>query len=164
MFTRTIRRAAVMLAMLAVPATILATPLPASASGARLCESNGSYCLGAASLQVNQTVVEKSLSSARYLIAAKQSGTFQGHTEYKLKFSGNTGLCVTGGLVVEVVIHNCGDWGTLWAQNGSRWINVDVTKYVNSGSDVYLAGLNKGSAYQLKYLGQPGFFYQFTWK
>jgi hypothetical protein len=164
MFGRTMRRAAVMLAIVAVPAAIFAAPSPAFASGSRLCETSGSHCLGAASLQVNQTVVETSLSSARYLIAAKQSGTFQGHTQYKLKFSGNTGVCVTGGLVVEVVIHNCGDWGTLWAQDGSRWINVDVTKYFNTGYDVYLAGLNNGSAYQLKYLGQGGFLYQFTWK
>src|SRR5438094_111042 len=138
---RTKRHAAVMLAMLAAPAVILATPLPASAAtSGRLCETFGSYCLGSDTLQVNATVTEK--STGRNLTAVLQSGTFEGHAQYKLRFNSNTSLCVTGGAVVEVVIHNCTDAGTVWAQDGSRWINKANTISFGGGHDVYLAGLN----------------------
>ena len=162
---RTMRRAVAMLAILAVPAVILAAPLPASAaSSGRLCENSGSYCLGSSSVQANAIVVEKPLSGARSLTAVLQSGTFQGHAEYKLRFNANTTLCVAGDVFENVIIANCTATGTNWAQAGTRWINRAETISFGGGYDVYLAGLNTGNDYFLKYLGQTGFFYQFSWK
>lgn len=158
-----IRHVVAMLAMLAVPVVIFATPSPASAaSSGRLCETSGSYCLGSDTLQVDQQVTEK--STGRNLTAVLQSGTFQGHAKYKLRFNGNTSLCVAGDPFGNVIINNCTGAGTLWAQDGSRWISVAATNSFGFGSDIYLCALNDGGAYQLQKLGQNGFFYRFSWK
>jgi hypothetical protein len=163
---RTVRRAAVVLAMFATPALIFAAPLPASAStSGRLCETYGSYCLGSDTLQLDAVVVEKPVSGGgRNLTAVLQSGTFEGFAQYKLRFNGDTSLCVVAGIYTDVFINYCSDAGTIWAKDGSRWINKANTISFGGGQDVYLAGLNTGNAYFLKHLGQTGYFYQFSWK
>lgn len=151
---------------LAASALILAAPSPAdAATSGRLCETNDSYCMGADSLQFNVPVTEKSLSSARYLTAVLQSGTFEGHDKYKLRFNADHSLCVGGSTLESVIVEDCSSTGTVWAKDGTRWINVAETVSFGGGSDVYIAGYDRsGYSYQFKYLGQTGFHYQFAWK
>ena len=123
------------------------------------------YCMGADSLQFNVPVTEKSLSSARYLTAVLQSGTFEGHDKYKLRFNADHSLCVGGSTLESVIVEDCSSTGTVWAKDGTRWINVAETVSFGGGSDVYIAGYDRsGYSYQFKYLGQTGFHYQFAWK
>jgi hypothetical protein len=165
MLNCTLRRAVTMLAMLAAPAVIFVAPLPASAnSGAPLCETSGSYCVSTDNLKEPAPIVERSESVARFLIAVRQSGTFQGHAQYKLEFSANHGLCVAGDVFEQVVVYNCSATGSVWAQDGARWINVAETQSFGGRYDVYIAYLNRnGFSFQFEYLGQPGFYYSFAW-
>jgi hypothetical protein len=159
-------RVAAIAVVLAAPSVLVATALPThAASSGRFCETYGNYCIGANSLHVDEPVVEVSPSSARTLTAVLMSATFENHSEYKLRFNGNTAVCVTGGPLVDIVIHNCDDAGTAWIHDGSgRWINVANTKAFGNGQDIYMAGLNDGNAYMLRFLGQTGFYYRFTWR
>jgi hypothetical protein len=175
MFSRsTIRRAAVTVAALAMPVMLFATAVPASAAGGKLCETYGSYCLNAQAISLYESIYEGPQSNARLLTAVKQSGTFEGHSQYKIKFTNSSSWCVGAidhGTEVDVDVKPCAtDLSVIWAQNGTRWINKYWTQHnaiqcSPGNSDVYLAGQgHSGYPYKISCLGQYGYLYQFSWR
>ncbi len=163
------RTAAVFLATLAIPATILATTRPASASD-HMCETYGSnYCVGAPTLEPYQEV--KETSTGRALTAHYLNQTFEGYAAYYLEFTTDTSLCVSTRDDLyqydTIVIHTCGDYGTVWALHPDssghlRWINRYATNWY--GADVYLSGHNNGTQYRWDPWGVNGDYQRFDWK
>jgi hypothetical protein len=149
MLSKAIRTATVLLATLAVPAVVLAAPLPASAvNSGSLCEANGpQFCLNTANFNP-YTPVTESGSGAR-TINAVPSGS-----NYLLKFNGDTSKCVAGTnnhLAVVVKVCNGSD-GVLWTRETSNGSDMWVNNAASSGRGefVYLSGLGSaGSQYAL---------------
>lgn len=165
-----IRTIAVLLAMLAVPGSLLGASPPASAAGQHLCEANGPhYCLGSANL--NRGTHISARKPGRLLSAAGGSGTFEGYPTYKLKFSG-TSKCVAGigtGSSNIVKVEKCSARATVWAldvdsKGHLRWINRYDTLHNGGANDVkmFLAG---PSLYDEAFsvLPRQGY-YRFDWK
>lgn len=166
MIRNSIRAATVALAALAIPAAILAAPLPASASSSRLCETSGAYCIGSANLNLYTAVTES--NPGRNIVAEPQGGMFEGLPTYLLAFSADPSKCVAAANNgVDVSIHPCnGGFGVIWAlqvnSNGHlQWLNRAASP---PGDPAYLAGLNNGSGYMVSAPGVSHTFYNFDFK
>ncbi|MGE5287478.1 MAG: hypothetical protein ACM3ML_09800 [Micromonosporaceae bacterium] len=167
MIRNALRAATLLLATLAIPAAILAAPLPANASPGHLCETYDptSYCLGSANLNLYTWVRER--IPGRDLTQSSLGGTFEGHPTYLLKFSADTSKCVAVSNDLAVVeIRQCnGGTGTVWARVTSSsgvymWINRYATN--SYGADLYLSGIG---IQDRQYAVEPiGVWYQrFSW-
>jgi hypothetical protein len=119
MISKAIRAATLLLPTLAIPATVLAAALPASAatSGSMREVSGGQYCLNTANFNP-YTPVTESGSGARTINAVLQNKNQQ---IYLLEFKGDTSKCVAAdnsGLHVEIKACN-GSSGVYWTADGS---------------------------------------------
>jgi hypothetical protein len=91
MINTAVRRAAVLLATLAIPAMLLVASLPASAAtSGSLCETNGAYCVNTANFSL-YTPATESLTNARTIEAEPQIAP-PGTDE--LVFKGDTSKCL----------------------------------------------------------------------
>jgi hypothetical protein len=153
-FRLPIRALMVLLAALAVPAAVLAAPLPASAAGPHVCETSGNYCVGAPGLGVDAPVVEtRSGRNITFL--------FLGNAQYNLIIDAAPSECVAAANNGhDVVLHHCnGGLGTVWILhiNPNGHLQFESREFPTK----YLAGHNDGSQFQVKVLGLSGWFYNF---
>jgi hypothetical protein len=163
MFRRVVRVAAVVLAAAGMSAGVLAAAQPASAATTyAICETNGIYCLNAASLTPYSPVTE-SLNNYRGITAALQSSKYN---TYLLEFNADNGKCVAGtNDGTAVVVKYCsGSTGVIWvlkSSNGSdMWVNQAASQ--KFGVDMYLTGQgNNGSQFKLFGLGANGMYQRF---
>ncbi len=154
MSRKIIRAAMVLFAALAVPATVLAAPLPASAANDRLLESYGSYYVGAPDLSLYQPVMET--SSGRYITLVDAMPDPQ--VDLKIRFNADTSMCVAGANNgTDVVIHPCDGNYVVWR------LSSDAGGYFfqNLHFGTYLAGANNGTQFQLKPQPSPGWYERF---
>jgi hypothetical protein len=163
MISKAIRAAAVLLTTLAIPAAVLAAPLPARAA-TTICEDHAPYCLYAANFS-NYTAVTEAISG-RDIDAVLQNGEYQGHKLYLLQFHYATGECVAAnnaGTKVETKACS-GSTGVIWArvENSSydEWINQAASE--NANKDQYLSGLDcSGCQFELHVEGYNGTYQKF---
>src|SRR5262249_51753831 len=146
-----IRAVTRLLVILALPAAILAVPLPASAAN-HLCETFGNYCVGAANLDPFTPVAER--NPGRDIDKNSIGGQVDGLPRYELAFSADPSKCVAAANNLnDVVIHPCnGGSGVVWGQDSSsghlRFLNQEV--FNANGSRVYLCGHNNGTQFLLR--------------
>ncbi len=166
MIRNLIRAGLLLLAGLAIPAAVLAGPLPAGAAApsGHLCETFGSYCVGTDSLDMYTKVLER--NPGRIINEISLGGSFEGHPTYLLQFAGNTAGCVASqNDLFGVDMRPCnGGTGTVWALVTSTaghqmWLNRLATQSL--GFDVYLSGHNNGTQYFLASTGTSGARQQF---
>jgi hypothetical protein len=148
------RAVMVLLATLAVPVAVFAAPLPASAVGNHLCETSGNYCVGAPSLALYAPVVETISGRDIHLISL-------GNNQFDIELNAAPGECVAAANNgTDVVIHPCnGGLGTVWIEhfNPNNHRQFESREFRTK----YLAGHNNGTQFQVKTLGQSGWFYNF---
>jgi hypothetical protein len=147
----------VLVATMAVPGLILAASPPASASvGLHLCETFGSYCIGAPSLGLYNPVVE---TASGRLLEINPVGT---GNQRELAFASNPSECVAADNDGDlVVIHPCnGGSGVVWLEGtGSSGGAIYESREF---SGLYLSGADNGTQFQLKDRGASGWYQQFT--
>lgn len=158
-----VRTAALMAAMLAIPAIAFTAPAPALASGGGTkCESSGDpWCIGSADLQLDTAVAER--MPGRNIIEQPLGTTYDGLHTFLLEFSADASKCVAAANwpSLNVKIHPCsGGSGVVWAQDESingevEWINRLASQNNGAvpGMDeteiLYLAGHNNGTNFVL---------------
>ncbi len=156
-----IRTALVLAATLTIPAVMFVAPLPASAANNHVCETNGSYCVGAPNLTLYAAVVETTTGRDINIDSAST-----GARDFYLKFSADTRLCVAAAdNSSDVVIHSCnGGSGIIWRlQDASSTEHCLPTCFFkNRKVGLYLAGDNKGDQFQLKPHPLGGWYEKFT--
>jgi hypothetical protein len=144
----------VLLGTLALPAAVLAAPLPASAAGPHVCETNGNYCIGAPGLSNDAGVFETLAGRDITLL-------FLGNAQYKLVVNAAPSECLAAANNGEdVVLHHCdGGLGTVWILhiNPNGHLQFQNREFPTK----YLAGHNNASQFQVKPLGLSGWFYNF---
>src|SRR5947207_1685939 len=155
MLRKPIRTVMVLLAAMAIPATVFATPSSASTNGNHLCETNGNYCIGAPTLALYAPVVET--TSGRDLGAIDL-----GNNQFELVFLADNGIfCVAAANNREdVVVKHCqGDFGVVWIREFNP--NGHLQFRNREFSNKFLAGHNDGTQFHAKDAGRPGWFYNF---
>jgi len=161
MIRRAVRAVGILIAVLAIPVTLLATSAPAGAvTGFRLSETNGEFAIGLPGLCPVCAVEEK--APGRLVQLVPLTNKYEGiYFEYRIQFVENTNLCVgiaqTDPLGVYAV--NCSNGlGTAWAlkpNNGSDTF-INRAESQAGGVDVYLTGSNKlDSQFRLSTFGTP---------
>ncbi len=143
-----------LVAAMAVPGLFLAaSPAAASARvGLHLCESFGSYCVGAPTVHLDDPVVETGGRLFNFIPAG--SGV-------EIQFVDNTSLCVAAANNGhDVVQHPCnGGHGIIWhEQQGPATTLFENNEF----SGKYLSGAGNGTQFQIKDLGASGWLQQFT--
>ena len=140
MIRKAIRTAVVSLAALAIPAGVLAAPLPASAvTSGSLCEAYSSQnCLNTANFNL-YTPVTEGKNNARTIDAVLQNGS-----TFKLEFNGDPSMCVaSSNSHIAVVVKACSVSAALWTKGSSggydTWINQEATS--TWGANYYLTGI-----------------------
>jgi hypothetical protein len=143
-----------LVATMAVPGLFLAASPPASASaGSHLCESFGSYCIGAPSLGLNDPVVE---TASGRLIDISPVGT---GNQRELAFDADPSKCVaaaSNGYLA--VIHPCnGGSGVVWieAPGPSGSLTYESREFPGK----YLAGDNHGDQFGVKLIAPNGWYH-----
>ncbi len=170
MIRNAIRVGAIFLATLVIPVMAL-NAIPASAaSGQRLCEASGSYCLGSANTSLYTAIVTK--STGRNLDQTPLGGMYQGEPTYLLQFSSAASDCVgVSNDVSHVEIKPCnGGTGIVWAKvdlgsGKSEWINRYATE--NNGTHIeYLTGKNVADKdfFTADYGACCGDYQRYVWK
>jgi hypothetical protein len=126
-------------AALAIPAALFATPITASADGpGHICETFGSYCVGAPTLNRFDPVVEK-LSGRLIDRDVIPNETVGGHPKVKLRFNADSTKCVAAANSGNgVVIHPCDGSGVDWGWDGT----TGHDRYLNRETLLYLSGHN----------------------
>jgi hypothetical protein len=166
MINTAVRRAAVLLATLGIPAMLLAAPLPASAAtSGSLCETNGLWCLNTANFSL-YTPATESLTNARTIEAESQiapAGTWE------LVFKGDTSDCLgatNDGIKVEIKPCNGGSdifWIEQTSGGSAYWENTGATSTI--GTKMYLSGNGStGSPYVLAAKGKNGTYQLFEFR
>jgi hypothetical protein len=166
MINTAVRRAAVLLATLAIPATLLVAPLPASAAtSGSLCETNGAYCVNTANFSL-YTPATESLTNARTIEAEPQIAP-PGTDE--LVFKGDTSKCLgatNDGTKAEIKPCNGGSdifWIEETSGGSAYWENTGATSTI--GTKMYLSGNeNLGSQYVLAAKGKNGTYQLFEFR
>jgi hypothetical protein len=167
MIRKVIRAASVLLSALAIPAAVLAAPLPANAdsSGETICEVNGGhYCTNTTSFSSFTSVFEDS-HSARTIDVVFQSPN---NTNYLLEFNGSflQSQCIAANnnedrVVIKPCYGSIGvDWTLKIVDGSDEWINNAATR--DAGKNIYLAGSNcQGCQFKLLPSGISGALYKF---
>jgi len=147
-------------AFAAIPAAMVARPVPANAAGLQLCERSGSYCVGADSLDLFTAVEERTTGRDLVFTFFPSNGTWE------IAFVRDQSKCVAAANnLSDIVIHACnGGSGVVWflnCTNGKeRWINRLAS--ANKPMNQYLAGHNNGTQFFLATFDQANTFQQFT--
>lgn len=145
----------ILAAAMAASGLLLAAP-PASAAGLSvICETNGSFCIGAPSLHESAPVKE---TGAGRIIDVQTLGG----NSYLLTINANPNWCVAGSDTGDhAVLHPCQNGsGVVWkAHLGPDGKSCVFESQKFSGK--YLSGDNKGDQFQLRNKGATGTFQQF---
>jgi hypothetical protein len=153
MIRNAVRAAAILCATLALPATILGVPLPASAANNNhLCETYSltKNCVGSSSLNLYAGIGEA--NPGRNLVETPLGGSFDQDPTYLLQFSADPTKCVADGNDNYLDIRPCnGGTGIIWARDTVstgvyRWINLFATNNDELGQTDYMTGFALGGA------------------
>ena len=148
------RISALFIAAITVPGLLVAVSPAASARvGGHLCETFGSFCVGAPTVGLDDPVVET--ADGRLL------NIFPAGSGEELQLVDNTSLCVAAANNgSDVVMHPCnGGLGTIWhEQQGPATTLFENNEF----SGKYLSGANNGTQFRIKNRGASGWEQQFT--
>jgi hypothetical protein len=155
LFGKSIRIFTVGATAIAASSLFVASPPASASTGYYVCETNGSYCVGAP----NRTNYAPVVETTRYLIFFAPTST-QYH--YKLEFALDPTKCVAAannGYLA--VLHPCnGGVGVVWILETGPDGHSDILEN-QEFSGKYLAGDNQGDQFHVKNYGANGWYYQF---
>lgn len=155
---RTVRTIPLLVGVLGMGIAMLVAPPAANAAGNNVCETSGSFCIGAPTLALNAPVVE---TVTGRVINIMSQGLPAGQVE--LQISAAPSLCVAAADGdVNVVLHACQrGQGTVWIEMPPGGSGNPHT-FQDREFDTFLAGRDNGTEFKVEGPNVPGFFYRFN--